>query len=388
MTGAGPRALILGLEGPALKDEERRLFAEADPLGFILFKRNCLSPEQLARLVRDLRASVGRDDAPVLIDQEGGRVTRLGPPHWRAFPPAARFAALAQAAVDPAADSNGCAPRPTEGRSAFGPTRAADDLAAAGEATRLNARLIASELADAGIDVDCAPVLDVPVPGAHDVIGDRAFGHAPGLVATLGRAQAEGLLEGGVLPVIKHIPGHGRATADTHFALPVVTASEAELARTDFAPFQALADMPWAMTAHVVYAAIDSAAPATTSRRVIERIIRGRIGFNGLLVSDDLSMQALSGTIGERARAALGAGCDVALHCNGRMDEMLEAIAATGPMGEAALERFERGRSLLRPPAPFDRTKAAARVAALLAREAAPAIAAQDHRPDQPLRYA
>jgi beta-N-acetylhexosaminidase len=354
-----PRALILGLEGPVLKDDERRLFAKADPLGFILFKRNCVDPAQLEALVQSLRDSVGRATAPVLIDQEGGRVTRLGPPHWRQFPPAAQFAKLAGM-----------------------------DLAAAGEATRLNARLLAAELSDAGIDVDCAPVLDVPVPGAHDVIGDRAFGREPNQVATLGRAQAEGLLEGGVLPVIKHIPGHGRATADTHLSLPVVTAGKAELERSDFAPFRALADMPWAMTAHVVYAAIDDQAPATTSRTVIERVIRGHIGFDGLLLSDDLSMQALRGTIGERAAAALGAGCDVALHCNGKMDEMLQAIEGTGTMTEAALSRFDRGRALLRPPGPLNPAKVEGRIAALLVGAKGPPIAAQDHRPERPLGYA
>jgi len=354
-----PRALILGLEGPVLQDAERRLVAEADPLGFILFKRNCVSPDQLKTLVSDLRAAVGRADAPVLIDQEGGRVTRLGPPHWRSFPPAARFATLA-----------------------------ARDAAAAGEATRLNARLIAAELADAGIDVDCTPVLDIPVPGAHDVIGDRAYGHEAKQVATLGRAVCEGLLEGGVLPVIKHVPGHGRATADTHFALPVVATSEADLRRSDFAPFQALADMPWAMTAHVVYAAIDDTAPATTSRIVIERVIRGHIGFDGLLLSDDLSMQALSGTIAERAAAALDAGCDVALHCNGRIDEMRQAIAATGPMSEAALLRFERGRALLHPPQPLNAAMVATRIDALLAGTRTVPFTAQDHRPGQPLGYA
>jgi beta-N-acetylhexosaminidase len=357
-----PRAAILGLAGPELAAEERRFFAAADPLGFILFKRNCETPAQLARLVRDLRAAVGRADAPVLIDQEGGRVARLGPPHWRQPPAAAAFAALAD-----------------------------QDLALGGEAARLNARLMAADLAAAGIDVDCAPVLDLPVPGAHDVIGDRAHGRTPEMAATLGRAVCEGLLEGGVLPVLKHIPGHGRATVDTHHALPVVATGEAELRRTDFAPFRALNDMPWAMTAHVVFAAIDPAAPATASRPVIERAIRGFIGFDGVLVSDDLSMQALSGSVAERARAALAAGCDVVLHCNGRMDEMRAVVAATPPLTEAALIRLERGRQLLHAPDPLDGAAALARLAALMGgRESAAAWLAHHagHSPHRPLGYA
>jgi beta-N-acetylhexosaminidase len=357
-----PRAAILGLAGPELSEEERRFFAATDPLGFILFKRNCETPAQLKRLVDELRASIGRADAPVLIDQEGGRVARLGPPHWRQPPAAASFVKLAE-----------------------------QDLALGGEAARLNARLIAADLAAAGINVDCAPVLDLPVPGAHDVIGDRAHGTTPDLAATLGRAVCEGLLEGGVLPVIKHIPGHGRATADTHHALPVVATGEAELRRTDFAPFHALADMPWAMTAHVVYAAIDPAAPATTSRVVIERVIRGFIGFDGVLVSDDLSMQALSGTVAERATAALRAGCDVVLHCNGRMDEMAPVMAAVPALSDAALTRLERGAQLLHAPDTFEPTAGAARLEALMAgRHAAEAWLAlhAGHSPHRPLGYA
>lgn len=347
-----PRAAILGVEGPRLGDAERRFFAEADPLGFILFKRNCENPAQLRELVGDLRASVGRGDCPVLIDQEGGRVARLGPPHWRHPPAAMTFARLAD-----------------------------DDLDRAGEAARLNARLIAADLADAGITVDCAPVLDIPVPGAHDVIGERAHGATPDLVATLGRAVCEGLLEGGVLPVIKHIPGHGRATADTHFDLPVVTASEAELQRTDFAPFRLLNDMPWAMTGHVVYAAIDATAPVTTSRTAIDRVIRGFIGFDGLLVSDDLSMNALKGTLGERTRAALDAGCDIALHCNGKLDEMRWVAAASPRLGDAGMARVERGEMLRHAPDALDRAGAVEQLAALLA-------GAGTSLPNQPLRYA
>ena len=338
-----PRAAILGLAGPRLTDAERRFFAAADPLGFILFRRNCESPAQLKTLVSELRAAVGREDAPVLIDQEGGRVARLGPPHWRHPPPAAALAALAE-----------------------------KNLAAAGAAARLNARLMAAELLDAGITVDCAPVLDIPVPGAHDVIGDRAHGRSPEQVATLGRAVCEGLLEGGVLPVIKHIPGHGRAAADTHHDLPVVTASEAELKRADFKPFALLNDMPWAMTGHVVYAAIDPEAPATTSRKVIERVIRGHIGFQGLLVGDDLSMNALKGSLSERAAAALAAGCDIALHCNGKMGEMRAVADAAPRLGDAALRRVERGEMLRHAPEALDRPGAVEHLAALLAGKAAP----------------
>jgi len=357
-----PRAAILGLAGTSVTDEEKRFFAATDPLGFILFKRNCDTPAQLKRLVADLRASVGRDDAPVLIDQEGGRVARLGPPHWRQPPAAATFVSLAK-----------------------------QDLALGGEAARLNARLMASDLAAAGINVDCAPVLDLPVAGAHDVIGDRAHGATPDMAATLGRAVCEGLMEGGVLPIIKHIPGHGRATVDTHHALPAVATGESELRRTDFAPFQALADMPWAMTAHVVYSAIDPDRPATTSPAVIERVIRGFIGFDGFLVSDDLSMQALSGTVAERATAALGAGCDAVLHCNGKMDEMKPVMAATPALTDAALTRLERGGQLLHAPDAFNPASGLARLEALMAgREAAEAWLAlhAGHSPHSPLGYA
>jgi beta-N-acetylhexosaminidase len=347
-----PRAAILGLEGPRLSEAERRFFAEADPLGFILFKRNCENPAQLKKLVGDLCASVGRADCPVLIDQEGGRVARLGPPHWRQPPAAMTFARLADSGLEHA-----------------------------GEAARLNARLIAADLAEAGITVDCAPVLDIPVQGAHDVIGERAHGATPDLVATLGRAVCEGLLEGGVLPVVKHIPGHGRATADSHFDLPVVTASEAELQRTDFLPFRMLNDMPWAMTGHVVYAAIDDTAPVTTSRRTIDRAIRGFIGFDGLLLSDDLSMNALKGTLGERTAASLGAGCDIALHCNGKMDEMRQVAAAAPRLGEKGMARVERGEMLRHAPDALDRTGALAQLAALLE---GPGTS----QPGEPLRYA
>jgi len=308
--------VIFGLAGLSVSDDERRFFADADPFGFILFARNCDTPEQIRALVADLREIIGRPDAPVLIDQEGGRVARLRPPHWREAPPAAVFGALA-----------------------------AQNDEAAVEATRLNAQLIGGELAALGIDVDCAPVLDIPAPGSHEIVGDRAFGDAPALVARLGRAAVEGFLAAGVIPVIKHIPGHGRAKVDSHHDLPVVEAGLDQLRAIDFAPFAALAGAPWAMTAHVVYEAIDPDNPATTSKTAITDIIRGEIGFDGVLVSDDLSMKALSGSLGERAAAALAAGCDIALHCNGEMDEMRAVAESASPLSTEAIARIGRARA-------------------------------------------
>ncbi|MEQ8653326.1 MAG: beta-N-acetylhexosaminidase [Kiloniellales bacterium] len=314
------RALVLGLSGPSLDQEEARFLQEADPLGFILFARNIETPEQVTALTGSLRALVGRDDAPILIDQEGGRVQRLRPPHWRAAPPAGDFGRLA-----------------------------AKDLAAARRAVYLNHRLIADELIALGITVDCAPVVDLRHQGAHEVIGDRAFGGAPILVADLGRAACQGLLDGGVQPVIKHIPGHGRGLVDSHHALPICALAESELHASDFLPFRLLRDQPWAMTAHVVYEALDDKAPATTSAGLIDRVIRKDLGFDGVLISDDLSMQALSGSLSARARAAMAAGCDLALHCNGIMEEMAEVALAVGPMSAEAMARLQRGRRGLGP---------------------------------------
>ena len=318
-----PAAIVFGCAGEELGRVERAFFADADPLGFILFARNCHEPRQVRDLVAALRDCVGRDDAPVLIDQEGGRVQRLGPPHWRPRAPWRRFGDMA------AAD---------------GPHRAAN-------AARSNAREIAGELADLGIDVNCLPVLDLPAPGGHPVIGDRALSDDPATVAVLGRAVCEGLLAEGVLPVVKHIPGQGRARADSHLVLPVVDAPEGDLAY-DFAPFRALNDMPWAMTAHVVYTAFDGAAPATQSATVVARAIRGAIGFKGLLISDDLCMKALSGSPGARARAALEAGCDAVLHCNGDLAEMRETMTGVDRMTGAAMSRFRRGVAMLRGDSP------------------------------------
>ena len=328
-----PLAAVFGCAGVALTPAERDFFAAADPLGFVLFRRNCEAPGQVRDLVAALRASVGRVDAPVLIDQEGGRVARLRPPHWRDYPSAARLAAL----PDPLAE----------------------------EAVRLCARLVADDLARLGVDVDCAPVLDLPAEGADPVIGDRAYGSGPARVARLGRACCEGLLAGGVIPVVKHMPGHGRARVDSHLACPHVDAGRADLSRHDFAPFRALREMPWAMTAHIVYAAIDPDTPATLSRRVVDEAIRGDIGFDGVLISDDLSMRALGGSLGDRARLALAAGCDLVLHCNADRREMEDVAAATQPLSAQSLERLARVRV---PPAEgFDRAAAEARFDALLA---------------------
>ena len=328
-------AAIYGCAGLQLTDNERAFFADSDPWGFILFGRNIENPAQVSALTSELRDLTGRD-VPVLIDQEGGRVARLRPPHWRSYPAGRRYGEI-------------YARSPDEGL----------------EAARLGARLIAAELRAIGINVDCLPVLDLPVEGAHDVIGDRAYGVTPEPVVALARAAAEGLLEGGVLPVIKHIPGHGRAGVDSHLGLPRVGTDVKTLDRTDFAPFKALADMPLAMTAHVVYEAIDAAAPATTSRKVIADIIRGIIGFDGLLMSDDLSMQALSGTLADRTRASLKAGCDLVLHCNGSMAEM-EAVAVEVPMlaGEA-LRRSTEALDRMGLPQDFDEGAALTRFAEL-----------------------
>ncbi|MFN3514046.1 MAG: beta-N-acetylhexosaminidase [Phenylobacterium sp.] len=336
-------AAIFGCKGSRLGAEEAAFFRDVRPWGFILFARNVETPDQVRRLVDDLRATVGRADAPVLIDQEGGRVQRLGPPHWRRYPP---------------------------GR-AYGELPANDPLLRR-EITRLGARLLAHDLAALGINVDCVPVLDVPVPGAHDVIGDRAYGATPEAVAALGRAACEGLIAGGVLPVIKHIPGHGRATADSHLALPVVDAAYEDLDAWDFAPFRVLSDMPMAMTAHVVYTAVDPKRPATTSRKAMRQVIRGALGFDGLVMSDDLSMKALGGSFEERARASLAAGCDVVLHCNGDMHEMMAVAAGAKRLaGQAARRAAAALGRIARQPEPFDAEEGWARFEAAFAGRAA-----------------
>ena len=314
------KALICGCAGTVFTEEERAFLAEAQPWGLILFARNVDTPEQVRALVNDFRALVGRADAPVFIDQEGGRVQRLRPPHWRDYPPAARFGALW-----------------------------AQDPLAACRAARAVSWLLASELADLGINADALPVLDVPVEGAHDIIGDRAYARTPEVAALLARAAMSGLSAAGVAPVIKHIPGHGRARADSHEELPVVETPPDLLRTHDFLPFAALADAPMAMTAHVVYAAIDAKNPATTSRTIIQDIIRGEIGFDGLLMSDDLNMKALAGPLAARAEAALAAGCDVVLHCSGVLAEMREVAAACPELSGPALRRAEAAMAWMQP---------------------------------------
>jgi beta-N-acetylhexosaminidase len=294
------RAFITGLSGLALTASERDFLREARPWGLILFKRNIDDKAQVVRLVDEVLNELGRE-APVLVDQEGGRVQRLGPPHWPTYPPGAVYGMLYDR-----------------------------DSRLGLEAARLGARLIASDLLPLGITVDCLPLADVPVSGADAVIGDRAYGETPNKVAALAGAVAQGLQDGGVLPVLKHIPGHGRSTADSHERLPVVDADRATLEATDFAAFRPLKNLPLGMTAHVVFTAIDPVRPATTSVTMIRDVIRGFIGFDGLLMSDDVSMGALAGTIAERTSASLAAGCDLVLHCNGKLEEM-QAVAGEAP---------------------------------------------------------
>lgn len=328
---------IYGCAGTTLSAAEKNFFREVKPWGFILFARNISNSGQVSDLVKQLRETVEDGRAPVLIDQEGGRVARLKPPHWHARPPAVRFGALS-----------------------------VDNPEAAREACYLNARLIAHDLASLGINVDCLPVLDVPVPGAHDIIGDRAFAHDPATIIALGRAQIEGLMDGGVLPVMKHIPGHGRAGADSHLALPRVSVTAAELSASDFVTFRSLSQCPIAMTAHVVYELIDPQRPATTSPKVIRDVIRGEIGFDGLLMSDDLSMKALDGALSVRAKSALFAGCDLVLHCNGDLDEMRSVASEVSVLKGPALKRSEHALAHLSAPAPFDPVAAEAHLATLL----------------------
>jgi beta-N-acetylhexosaminidase len=334
-------AAIYGCQGTELSQAERGFFREVQPWGFILFARNVRDPEQVRRLCAELRETVPTPDAPILIDQEGGRVARrvarLKPPHWRTHPPGRVFGDLFQ--------------RDPEG---------------AREAAYLNYRLIAHELRTVGVNVDCAPLLDVPVEGAHDIIGDRAFSTDPAIVIELGRAAIEGFLDGSVLPVVKHVPGHGRATADSHLALPRVSTPLAELRAHDFVTFRSLNHAPLAMTAHVVYEALDPQRPATTSPKIIRDVIRDEMGFDGLLMSDDLSMQALEGPFAARTKATLSAGCDVVLHCNGRMEEMTEIAEAAKPLAGAALRRADAALALLKPPGAFDVAAAEARLAGLI----------------------
>ena len=328
---------IYGCAGTTLSNAEIGFFKDAQPWGFILFGRNIVEAGQVRALVDALRETVNDIRAPVLIDQEGGRVARLKPPHWKERAPVARIGALHESNAE-----------------------------AAHEAAYLHARLIAHDLAALGINVDCAPVLDVPVEGASDVIGDRALSSDPAVVVDLGRAMIEGFIDGGVLPVMKHAPGHGRATADSHLELPRVNTPRESLSMTDFIPFRGLAHCPMAMTAHVVFEAIDPRRPATTSPRVIKDVIRGEIGYEGLLLSDDLSMKALDGSLAKRARAALLAGCDIVLHCNGGLDEMREVAGEAKPLDKIHLRRAEAAISHIVTPEAFDVARGEAHLAELL----------------------
>ncbi|RPF72020.1 beta-N-acetylhexosaminidase [Aurantiacibacter spongiae] len=303
---------IFSFSGTGLTDDERAFFRDSDPAGYILFGRNIENRDQLRALVEDLRAIQGRERLLISIDQEGGRVSRMKPPEWDAYPAPGAFAALYDTAP-----------------------------ASAIQAIRANAQLLAMDLAEVGITVDYLPLLDVPVTGAHDVIGDRALGTDPMQVAALGRATLDGLARGGVIGCVKHMPGHGRATVDSHKDLPVVEASAEEL-ETDIAPFVTLADAPMAMSAHIRYTAWDAEHPATQSCAVIEDIIRGRIGFSGLLLSDDIDMEALSGTVPDRSRRAIAAGCDIVLNCWGRMDDMIGIADALPPLADEASQRLDR----------------------------------------------
>jgi beta-N-acetylhexosaminidase len=332
------RAFITGLAGTTISPDERAFLRDAAPWGLILFARNIVNPDQLRALTDEFRAISGRTDTPVLIDQEGGRVQRLGPPLWPAYPAGAVYGRIF--ARDPAAGLR---------------------------AARLGARLIAADLAAVGITVDCLPLADVPVAGSDRVIGDRAYGETAQQVAAVAAAVAAGLQDGGVLPVLKHLPGHGRATADSHRQLPVVTTDRRSLEMTDFAAFMPLASLPLGMTAHVVFTALDAALPATTSITIIQEVIRGWIGFSGALMSDDVSMGALSGSIAERTRQSLAAGCDLVLHCNGDLNEMQEVASMCPELAGLALERTGRALAARRAPDDIDLDAARARFADLVA---------------------
>jgi len=318
------RAFITGLAGLAISANERAFLREAQPWGLIIFKRNVSTPQQVSALAASFRDIVGWQ-APILVDQEGGRVQRIGPPYWPAYPPGARYGKLYDR--EPAAGT---------------------------AAARLAGHLIASDLASIGIDVDCLPIADVPAAGGDPVIGDRAYGSEPGKVAAIAGAIAKGLMAGGVLPVLKHLPGHGRATADSHHRLPTVDTDRETLESTDFAAFRPLAGLPLGMTAHVVFSSIDPVAPATTSVKMVRDVIRGFIGFQGLLMSDDISMGALSGTLAERSTAALAAGCDVVLHCNGDLAEMSAVAGAVPEMQGDAAERADKALAQRSAPEEFD----------------------------------
>jgi len=337
------KAFITGLAGTELSQAERDFIRAERPWGFILFRRNIDTPAQVAALTAEIRNVLGVADVPILVDQEGGRVQRFRPPSWPLYPAGAAFGQLYDVAP------------------ALGLT-----------AARLSARLIADDLTKVGVTVDCLPLADVPVVGANDVIGDRAYGNEPNKVAAIARAVTEGLEQGGILPILKHIPGHGRAMADSHLALPVVDTPKNELESIDFAAFKPLADLPMAMTAHVVFSAYDAAHPATTSATMIERVIRGLIGFPGLLMSDDVGMNALAGSMAERTKALLAAGCDMVLACSGEPDEMHQVARETPELSGKALARAKAALASRQAPKPFDRDAAWAELNGLIGRLGAP----------------
>ncbi|MEE8258832.1 MAG: beta-N-acetylhexosaminidase [Sphingomonadales bacterium] len=303
--------VIFSPEGLKLTRDERAFFRESSPYGLILFARNIKDPDQVAGLIADVKDLLGRDNMAIFVDQEGGRVQRLGPPHWRPAPAMAPFGALY-----------------------------ADDPGLAKEALFLNIQLIGLELKALGFTVDCLPVIDVPIPGADNIIGDRAFSEDPEIVAALGRVAIDALMSVGILPVIKHIPGHGRAGVDSHKALPLVATPKVDLMTNDFLPFQRLKDCPFAMTAHVVYQDIDRDGPATFSKKIVEEVIRGDIGFENFLISDDLTMRALYGSFRKRAEMTLGAGVDLVLHCSGNLREMEEVMAGVSAMAPGKESRL------------------------------------------------
>ena len=335
MTYRSCKAVFFGLEGLAVSPAERAFFKEVNPLGFILFARNIESRDQVKKLTAELASIVGHSRPLILIDQEGGRVARLKPPHWRKSPAAGLFAGLA-----------------------------AQNKEQAGEGVYVNARLIASELHELGITVNCAPMADLLAPGSHEIVGDRAYGSDPDQVSFLAQKMAEGLLDGGVLPVLKHIPGHGRAKVDSHFSLPVVDVSLEELKKTDFVPFKALSHIPMGMTAHILYTAIDKNRVATLSPDVI-RLVREELGYDGLLMTDDISMKALSGSLATLTTQSIEAGCDVVLHCNGKMKEMQEIAAACPKISDASLARLERAVLQIKSPEEFDVAEAESKLSAL-----------------------
>lgn len=332
-----PNAVVFGIAGASLTPDELAFLRDADPLGFILFARNCGDADSIRRLTGQLRETVGREDAPVLIDQEGGRVMRLRPPAWPAAPSARDIADIYSR--DPDA---GCAVAETLGR------------------------MFGSMLVGLGIDVDCAPVLDLGLPETTDAIGNRAFSADPDTVARLGGAMARGLMREGCLPVIKHLPGHGRGTVDSHKLLPRVESDITTLAAHDFAAFRALNHLPLGMSAHVVYAAVDPERPGTVSDTVIARLVREAIGFEGFLFTDDIAMEALAGTPGERAAAALAAGCDAVLHCSGELAEMIDVAGAVSPLSQSADRRWTRARAARQKPEGDDYRDLAASLTAQL----------------------